>query len=168
MGGLVQKYELPDELIGKLSINLLEFLASAITIHLSLNNPKQPQKISAYTDSSSALGRLYKVSFSEAQPEHDEGARWLASSLMRYDSVLYSQHIGGRENFIADSLSRDHHMSDEQLALLFLSLLPLQMPQNLNISQVPKEIRSWVLLLSHLLTKMQELSPPPTKIRVAL
>ena len=163
MRGLAWRMKLPDEMIGKLSINLLEFLASVITIYLTLQEIIGPQKILAYTDSSSALGWLYKASFSETQPMHDEVARWLASILMEHDSALYSQHIRGIQNFIADSLSRDHHLSNKQLTLLFKTLLPSQTPQNFVISPLPKEISSWVLSLSRLSTKMQGLLPPPTK-----
>ena len=64
MSGLAWRMNLPKEMIGKLSINLLEFLASTITIYPTLINLKGPQKILAYTDSSSALGWLYKALFS--------------------------------------------------------------------------------------------------------
>ena len=104
MNGLAWRYMLPPDLIGAFSINLLEFIASAITIHLSLAASSSPQKILAYTDSSSALGWLYKASFSSSMPAHDKVARWLALELMSYDSALYSQHIRGLHNIIADSL----------------------------------------------------------------
>ena len=126
-------------------------------------NAKGPQKILAYTNSSSALGWLYKESFSEEQPEHDEVSRWLELWLMKYDSALYYQHIRGIQNFIADVLSRDHHLTDEQLTFMFQNILPLQTPQNFVICPLPAEIRSWVTSLSRFSTKNQGSLPPPTR-----
>ena len=75
------------------------------------------------------------------------------------DSALYSQHIKGKQNFIADSLSRDHHLSNEQLTFSFQTLLPEQTPDSFEISQLPNEVASWVISLSRFSTKTQE-SPP--------
>ena len=54
--GMAWRYKLPKEMIGRLAINVLEFLASAITIHLLTSRGAGPHKILAFTDSSSALG----------------------------------------------------------------------------------------------------------------
>ena len=75
---------------GKLTINLVEFLASAITIYLTIKQTGKSQRILALTDSSSAMGWLYKASFSEKMNRHDEVARWLAKAMMINESVLYS------------------------------------------------------------------------------
>ena len=90
MNGLVWRYRLPPDQIGAFSINLLNLIASAITIHLSLTASTSLQKILAYTNSSSTLGWMYKASFYSSMPVHDEVARWLALELMTYDSALYS------------------------------------------------------------------------------
>ena len=53
------RFELPSELIGVFSINLLEFIAASLTIQLAVEyrkNIKKPHRILAFTDSSSALG----------------------------------------------------------------------------------------------------------------
>ena len=122
--GLAWRYILPPELLDIFSINLLEFIASAISIHLSLAASTNPQKILAYTDSSSALVWLYKASFSSSMPCHDKVAKWLALELMSCESALYSQHIRGRHNIMADALSRDHHLSILQLTKIFYRLYP--------------------------------------------
>ena len=108
--GLAWRYKLPPALIGKFSINLLEFIASVITIHLTIIEADSPQKLLALTDSSSALGWLYKANFITNQPAHDEVARWLATALIKNDSALYSQHIRGVHNIIADILSCNWHI----------------------------------------------------------
>ena len=72
--GWAWRYELPHELIGQFSINLLEFLAVSITISLISRNTNSNTKILAFTDSSSALGWLHKASFASNQRNHDKTA----------------------------------------------------------------------------------------------
>ena len=156
MKGKAWRLELPQEMIGKLTINLLEYVAAVITIDLTIRDADSPQKLLAYTDSSSALGWLHSTSFSESRPAHEEVSRRLARTTMRNDSALYSQHIQGKQNFIADSLSRDHHLTNEQLTHAFTTLFPRQTPPNFAISPLPSDVTSWVSSLSHLSTKTQE------------
>ena len=125
MSGLAWRWELPNHMQGKFSINLLEFLAAAVTIEMTLRASNKPQKILFLTDSTSALGWMYKASFSESKPIHDKVARWLALKLMEKESALYSQHFKGKHNTIADSLSLDQHLSNDQLTYIFKILLPL-------------------------------------------
>jgi hypothetical protein len=157
MNNLAWRFELPLDLQGIFSINLLEFIASVITIYMTTRNQKERQRILAFTDSSSALGWLFKASFSNSQEAHNAVARWLANLLMKIESSLYSQHIKGLHNFIADSLSRDHHMSIDQLTSAFHTLVPQQTPQNLTILKIPPEIISWLYSLRPLSTNQQAL-----------
>ena len=89
-----------------------------------LKASNKPEKIMAYTDNSSALGWLYKALFANSMPCHDNVARQMASDFINNDSALYSQHIKGIYNIIADSLSRDHHLTNELLTKTFLRLYP--------------------------------------------
>ena len=146
-GGIAWRLKLPPDLIGRFSINLLEFIAAAITIHLHLNHAKSPQKILAYTDSSSALGWLYKASFPPEMKGHDQVARWLAMELINADSALYSQHIKGVQNAIADMLSRDHHLTNNQLTCIFNIIYPEQMSKNFEIVELPPTILLWLYSL---------------------
>ena len=164
MNGRAWRYALPPDLQGKLSINLLEFIASAITIHLSIQHTNAPSKVLAYTDSSSALGWLYKASFSSSQPMHDKVARWLALDLIKHKSALYSQHIRGKHNIMADILSRDTHIPDNQLIRLLSTIAPhVQMPTNLTLHPLPTEIKSWLASMSRLSTNMKPLPRTPGK-----
>ena len=142
--GVAWRYAIPPELQNKVSINLLEFLAAAITIQLTLKNSNIPQIILAFTDNSSALGWLYKASFKDCQPVHDAVAWWLAYKLIAHDSALYYQYIKGIYNFISDSLSRDTHIITKQLTHSFKIPLPTQIHQNFRISQLPAETDSWI------------------------
>ena len=115
--GRAWRYLLPTHLIGTMSINLLEFVAAAVTIVLTITETEGPHKPLALTDNSSALGWLYRASFPNSKETHNKVARWLASELLNNDAALYSQYVPGRHNAIADMLSRDHHISNDQLIL---------------------------------------------------
>ena len=140
--GLAWRFALPPDMIGLHSINLLEFIASCITIQLTITRATSPQKLLDFTDSSSALGWLHSTSFKSSYPAHDKVARWIAKKLISNDAALYSQHIRGKYNFISDSLSRDTHIPIQQLTHTFRFLLPEQTSQNFTISTLPPEIIS--------------------------
>ena len=57
-------------------------------------------------------------------------------------------------------LSRDHHLSNEQLTYLFHSISPNQTPKNFSISPLPPTIISWLHLLMPSPIKTQALRPP--------
>jgi len=100
------------------------------------------------------------------QPAHDEVARWLATTLIKNDSALYSQHIRGVHNIIADILSRDWHIPESHIIHMFDSLLPEQMPPNFKISTLPPGIISWLHSLPPSSIKTQELPPHPTRSKL--
>ena len=77
-------------------------------------------------------------------PSHDKVARQLASDLLGYNSSLYSQHIPGNINFIADALSRDFHINDSTLIHMLRFCYDKQVPSHFAIYPVPKEIISWI------------------------
>ena len=154
--GLAWRFLLPDDLIGKFTINLLEFVAVYITIYMVLRNVGRNRRVLAFSDSSSALGWLYRASFHSGQEAHDSVARAFAKLMMKVDSALYLQHIKGRHNVLADMLSRDHHIPDALLTFTFTTLFPRQTPANFKIRAVPPEIVSWLRSLSHSSTRKLE------------
>ena len=164
--GIAWRYELPNDMIGQHSIDLLEFLAAAVTILIVMLDTNAPTKILAFTDSSSALGWLYKASFGSNQIDHDNIARWLARELVQRDSALYSQHIKGSHNFVADSLSRDTHIAADKLTFSLRNLLPEQVPTNFNISPPPPEALCLIHSLSRTSTKGKELPPQLTRSKL--
>ena len=72
-------YRLLSHLIGKFSINLLEFIAAAVTIVLCMKMEGGHFKMLKLTDNASALAWLYKASFYPITREaHNKVAQWLA------------------------------------------------------------------------------------------
>ena len=61
--GLAWRWRIPSEWHGKLTLNLLEFLASAISIYMTILQLGHGSHILAFTYSSSTLGWMHKASF---------------------------------------------------------------------------------------------------------
>ena len=125
---------------------------------LKIKESKRGIKILSFTDSSSALGWLHHSTFNPIEnPLHDEAARYFATMLLDNNSSLYSQHIKGKNNVIADSLSRDFHHDDLTLISKLYSTYNDQMPRHFTIFQIPAEIISWIESLALRLTATTEL-----------
>ena len=70
--GLAWQWKIPDAWHGKLTFNLLEFLASAVTIYVTILQLGQGSHILSFTDSSSALDLMHKEFFDPVNAEsHD-------------------------------------------------------------------------------------------------
>ena len=110
-------------------VNFLEFCAIFITLWLELREGAQNKFILELSDSSSALSWLRKSSFMGVDKEgHLCLARHLALLLLNQKAVLYSQHIAGILNVVADSLSRDFHLSNSALTYVYLHAFLEQIP----------------------------------------
>ncbi len=91
----------------------------------------------------SATGWLHKANIdaSNNYPLH-QAARKYAELLMEEDCCLYSQHIKGVHNNVADALSRLHHYSPEDLTSFILHQYPTQVPPTFQLVPLPQEICS--------------------------
>ena len=155
--GLAWQWEIPKKLRGRASINLLEFIASVITILLSLKGLTKNKKIFALTDNSSALGWLFKASFHPAEKSnHDTVARFFARSIIKNEHSIYAEHIKGSSNNVADSLSREFKFSKSQLTNLLYCAFNEQMPPNFEIQDLPEENVSWISSLLESMTTREE------------
>ncbi len=90
-------------------------------------------------------------------------ARQLATIIIDSNACLYSQWFPGAENLIADSLSRDFHLNDDELTIFLTSRLPHQAPFGLKISPLPKEISSWLTSMLQNLHEKERWSKAPTQ-----
>jgi len=73
-------------------------------------------------------------------------ARKYAEILLQADCCLYSQHIPGKYNAIADTLSRKFDLTHDNLTSFILSNYNFQAPPSFKISPLPPEIFSWLTL----------------------
>jgi len=153
--GLAWRWHLPNHLLSRAHINLLEFLASIICIWLDILRGKVPPQscILSMGDSTTATGWLRKSNFQEDNEDDEEttaklvAARHLATLIQNAQACLYAQWFKGEDNDISDSLSRDLHISPPALCDLLLLNFPSQVPNNFRIVELPSAITSWVSLL---------------------
>ena len=154
VSGAAWRFEIPTQLRGWLTLNLLEYMASAITIAFDLlqNPPPTQACILSQLDSTTADFWLQRGGSHFQGPErlvHLQVSRWLSNLLLLHGSCTYSQWIPGVENVVADSLSRDHHLSTTQLTHLLLTLAHPQLPPNFQIYPLPTELHSTLISWLH-------------------
>ena len=65
--------------------------------------------------------------------------------MMKEQFSLYSEHIKGESNNVADTLSSDFSKNKYNLTQHLYSSFPKQMPKNFVIIDPPREIVSWIL-----------------------
>ena len=120
--------------------------------------------ILSLTDSSSALGWLFHLNFDEELHfYHTKISRKLARVLLDNNLGLYGQHLEGKRNQVADSLSRDHHIPDTKLTHLFETHFPDQIPKDFDISPLPPKISSYLDFIVLRLKDWKLSSPAPTE-----
>jgi hypothetical protein len=117
------------------------------------------------TNSTTLTGWLRKTNFCEFTGDdpdpvqakiRTETAHHHATLLLEAGVKEYSQWFPGRENNVADALSRDFDRSDDELTQILRNTCPSQLPQHFHIAPLPNEISSWLTsLLQKLPVKKQ-------------
>ena len=153
------RYQFSIEEQQAFTLNVKEYIASVIGALLAMEEDDSPQPcILSLSDSSSTVSWLHKSNHDpQSSPIHNEIARWHAQNLIENDACDYSQHIKGSENLVADSLSRDHHLSDEKLLSLLKTTVPHLLPPNPQIISLHSQNTSWITTLALLAPKKREL-----------
>jgi hypothetical protein len=116
--------------------NSLEFIAAFISVWVVIMD-KQVQKETCFLalcDNSSGEGWLHKANIDESKnlPLH-MAARKFAGTLLQVDCCLYSQHIAGPLNVVADTVSRRFDLSHKDLTSFILSNYTKQVPHSFRI-----------------------------------
>ena len=62
-------------------------------------------------------------------------------------SIVLPLYINGKANFMVGVLSRDHHLSPDQLVFLFWRILSNQMTPSLRIYSLMEELTLWICSL---------------------
>ena len=144
--------------------NLLEFIGMAVNIWLECLESDPNDCILAIGDNTSAVGWLHNSSRLNiklaAHEAHLLVARHVALLVLNAGCCLASQHIRGDLNTVADLLSfsggitraggKQHPIAfddppNDILTHRFHLYYSEQIPESFKISQLPKEISSWVL-----------------------
>jgi hypothetical protein len=115
------------------------------------------------TDSTTAEGWMQKPNFDETgvnpiqASTRAKAARKYAQIFMDTGVKGYSQWFPGKENNVADALSREWHRDDAELTNILHTLFPEQMPNHFAISPLPSKISSWLTSLLQLLPVNEQL-----------
>lgn len=169
--GVAWRYKLSEMEQISFDINQKEYIASAVNQWIQLRYDESPFPCSNdITDNTSTAAWMYKSNFDpESRPINNEVARFNAQNLMDNNATCYSQHMPGAMNVIADSLSRDFHLTNNQLISLFEHIKSPCLPnKKMTIIDLPEEITSWIASLAQLQPKKRELSWGHTPSTLAL
>ena len=150
--GRAWRYYLPPHLLFRATLNMLEFLASVVTVWVEISEGRVPPLscILSMTDSTTTAGWLRKSNFQEDDENSEqllckqELAREHASRLLNSTIKEYPQWFQGEFNDVSDALSRDFILTNSQLTSLLCSTVPDQLPDNFVIAPLPREIDSFI------------------------
>jgi len=161
--GVAWRYKLPNDLIGRASLNTLEFLAAHITNAMQIEHGNIPKYSTLLTqgDSTTAAGWLGNSNFNDGQPTCLHIARSFSRLYHRHQLINFSQWFPGDENGVADSLSRDFHITNTQLSQYFITHLPTQVPPNFTIYQLPRRLVSFIGTALRRQPKTEQLQKQP-------
>ncbi|KAI2509781.1 hypothetical protein MHU86_4634 [Fragilaria crotonensis] len=162
--GVAWRIQLDPDLIGRGTLNALEFLAALIGVwveHQLGPEIAANDVLLSQGDSTSATGWMAKSSFGDECPIQLALARELASYLTHHGLAHYSQWFPGKENSVADALSRDFKLNDADLVSLVLDNFAEQVPEAFRIVPLPEAIITNVGRLLRLQPKTQQLPTSP-------
>ena len=159
ISGKMWRHKFTEEEQVSFTLNAKEFLAAQISQELSLTDDDSPFPCHLNVgDSTVAEAWLYKSNHDpENSPVQNAIARRMANNLIQRKACNYSQHIKGETNVIADSLSRDTHLSTDEHTNLIQSTSHVLNPPNSKISPLSSQITSWIASLAQLQLKKREL-----------
>jgi hypothetical protein len=164
--GRAWRLELPNELIGRAHINLLEFMGTIISPWIDFLEGSLPEGSTVFSqgDNTTAAGWSHKSNFeSEQRPAHLKVARRLGTLQLEGKFQLVNEWIAGEENTIADSLSRDTHLPIDVHVALLTAHFPLQMPAGFRLTPLPDAIISWVHSILRNLPELNAACPKRTR-----
>jgi hypothetical protein len=148
--GFAWRFRIPEKFRSRMKNknNCLEFVASIITIWQSIIQDRTgPEEcFLSLGDNSSSVGWLHKAS---VDPTKNLplflASRKFAQIMLTYRACIYSQHISGISNTIADALSRRFDLDDNSLTTLINSQPHLQVQNSFKLCQLNPEISSWMI-----------------------
>jgi hypothetical protein len=152
--GFAWRYYLPDDLLFRASNNLLEHIAAIITpwVDILAGRLSKGDCALSMTDSTTSEGWLQKTNFLEDVGSVQASVRIQvackhALRYMHQEIRDYSQWFPGIENNVADVLSRERDLSDDELTNLLRLSFPKQTPTFFVIVPLPNDIVLWLTLL---------------------
>jgi hypothetical protein len=128
--------------------NSLEFLASIITIWQAILHGRADKEecFLSLGDNSSLVGWLHKASIDPSKNlPLFLASRKFAHIMLSHHTCIYSQHIPGVLNQLANALSCRFDLDDDALTILLNSFPNLQVQNSFRICPIHPEINSWMI-----------------------
>ena len=127
--GRAWRFKIPAHLQFRATLNFLECIAftTGIWIDIIKNNTQPLDCELSMTDSSTTDGWLHRSNFNDEEETNLQTgeklvwARYHSTRMLDNKIKEYSQWLPGKENEVADSLSRDDHICDQLLTSLLFS-----------------------------------------------
>jgi hypothetical protein len=154
--------------------NLLKYIASILSpwIDMLAGRLNRGDCALSMTDSSTSAGWLRKTNFREIigndtdliqSQVRMETARHHTTIFLEEGIKEYSQWFPGKENNVADALSRDFDHSACELTNILHKTCPSQLPKHFQIAPLPNEISSWLTALLLKLPVQEQLQGTHTR-----
>ena len=153
------------------TLNCKEYLASAIDMDFQLELDPDPAPFPCIlneTDSTTAMGWIRKSNHDpEEAPVHGAISRFHATNMLKKKACNFSQHLPGNENIVADSFSRDFHLSDDQIVTMLTSLHPSLNASHIKVQELPQKYTSMIASLAQQWPGKKESPKEPIKSTIA-
>jgi hypothetical protein len=162
--GIAWRLLLPPDWIRQGSLNCLEFLAALVGVWVEhqVEGPwAKDEVLLCQGDCSSASGWISRLHFRDECPLHHATTRVMAKYMSNHSLQHYSQSFPDKENSVADSLSRDFWLGDEDVVEFLKQNFAHQFPQGFRLVWLSEEIVTVICSLLRLLPKTQHLPPRP-------
>jgi hypothetical protein len=131
--GPAWRFELPDNLLGIFSSNILECVAAYWSLRLLISLVGRT-RVRGRIDNASSISWIMRNRFDPLEsPVHDFVCRSIGELLCSSGSSLEAEHIAGKYNTIADSLSRDTNLSPKSHVSFLTQHVPDLLPKGFQI-----------------------------------
>jgi hypothetical protein len=175
--GFAWQFEITKDLQFQASNNLLEYIASIISLWVDLlaGRLNWGDCALSMTDSTTLAGWLCKTNFRELTGNNPDPvqarvrikmAPHHAILLLKAGIKEYSQWFPGQENNVTDALLCDFDCSDAALTQILHDTCPSQLPQHFHIAPLPNEISSWLTSLLQKLPVREQLREAHTRTKL--
>jgi hypothetical protein len=161
--GIAWRFQLPQALFGGATLNALKFLAAFVGVLVEFScgaEWTEADVILSQGDSVSAAKWLASSSFDNNCPKHLAIARSFAEFCMSKEIDHYTQRFPGKENSVADNLSRDIALSDKEVTKLIQRHCSPLIPQSFRIIPLPGTI---IARIGELLRRLPSTKLLPTQ-----
>jgi len=162
--GPAWRFELPDNLLGIFSSNILECVAAYWSLRLLLSIVKTA-RARGRADSEVTISWVFRNRFDPIEsPVHDFICRAIGEELINSGSSLDMGHLSGDLNVVSDSLSRDTNLSRDAHTSFLLQNVPHLLPTGFRIIEDnSNDLLQFLQKLASLLPSKKPIQMPRTR-----